>query len=230
MAKSPSTSDLDAMKERLKAISGRSHVKRKEQGAAPDTSLKRYESKKQRKDSKAKGNRYENKIAKLFSRWSGEDVRRTPQSGGWSKAAFGVAGDLVCSNKRFPFHIECKKREGWFLEDLILGVRVKDSRSVRAWWKQTTETCPKRKVPMLVFAHNNVGDLAMLRADDYKKLVGNEWGMEFLPVFWHYTDDGDVVIVALHMLLAKLRPPKGCANYKKHKFKAKKLYKVEVDR
>jgi len=140
------------------------------------------------KKSKRKGASFEHHIAKLFSSYFGCSVRRTPGSGGWATVGeFGPRGDLVFASRRAPYHVECKKHEGWDLSDLITGVRAGDktvTNSLEKWWQQTIRDCPKRKHPMLIFARNlakaskgrNVGvpPLLMMRQDDFRKL-GTVW-------------------------------------------------------
>lgn len=115
-------------------------------------------------NSRKKGANFELVVAKLFAAWTGDVVRRTPLSGGWSKEKeFGVVGDLVFT-KVDGLHVECKKRQGWALEDLLLGVN-KDM--IAAWWKQTTTECPKHedgsfsRLPLLVFSRNGRAPLVM---------------------------------------------------------------------
>lgn len=201
-------SDLERMKRKLRKLAQKS-PRRRAAEATPDTSLKSVERRRNRKKSKHKGNRYENVIAKLFSAWSGLEIKRTPGSGGWGTAAFGVTGDLVCSDRRYPFHHECKKREGWRLEDLVLGVRGKDTRSVKAWWKQCTRECPSGKIPTLIFTRNRMADLIMLRASDYDALphVGDV-PREVMSRFVIRIRKEVVVILSLENFLKHVQPPK----------------------
>ncbi len=178
LIKSYGGDDLDRLKAQMREVTGKAAKTPKELDE-PKTSIAKVEQDRTRKNSRTKGNSYELRIAKLFAEWSGEEVRRTPGSGGWSSSKFGVTGDLVCANKRFPFHVECKKREGWTLDDLITGVRKPDDAnpwcSIEAWWRQCIESCPKGPVsvaltgggllkePLLVFTRNRQADLVMVR-------------------------------------------------------------------
>lgn len=112
-----------------------------------------------------KGSTFERVVAKEFAVWTKDVVKRTPMSGGWSREkAFDVAGDLVFTRVK-TLHVECKKQEGWALEDLLIGV---NKNKVRSWWRQCTRECPKdasgryAKLPLLVFARNRVAPLVML--------------------------------------------------------------------
>lgn len=96
-----------AVKKRLREKSGKGPSRAKAQ-REPVTSIAKVESDRSRKNSRVKGNRGELDVAKMFSLWSGEIVKRTPGSGGWGGAAeFGTTADLVCRKKSFPFHVEC---------------------------------------------------------------------------------------------------------------------------
>lgn len=170
--------DLEDAKRRLRVAAGKG-PSRGRAGREPVTSVAKVEADRSRKNSRTKGNRAELEVAEMFSRWSGEVVRRTPQSGGWSSARFGVTADLVCANPAFPFHVEVKHREGWTLDDLVTGVRSSHDKSVVQWWKQCVESCPRRlgkphrghvrsrleKDPLLVFRRNRQPWLVMVGGD-----------------------------------------------------------------
>lgn len=168
--------DLDALKTALRVSSGKGSSRGKA-GREPVTSIAKVESDRGRKNSRVKGNRAELDVAEMFSRWCGEVVRRTPGSGGWSNAKFGVTADLVCANRAFPYHVEVKHREGWALDDLVTGVRKEHDKSIVQWWKQCVESCPKMgnvvtsvarelaKEPLLVFRRNRQPWLVMMSED-----------------------------------------------------------------
>jgi hypothetical protein len=102
------------------------------------------------KDGRTKGANFERKVAKILSEWSGMQLRRTPLSGGWARANPEVSGDVVCvePGKIFPLHIECKNSEAWSWEQVWHG----KGPVLNAWWDQTVDTCPKGKIPILVFS------------------------------------------------------------------------------
>jgi len=188
--------DLELMKRRMHEASGRRASKGKGT-RAPETSIEKVERDRDRQDSRAKGARFENETAKKWSRWSGEHLRRTPQSGGWSNARFGVTGDIVCDKKRFPFSIECKAREGWALDDLITGVRCDDERSVRQWWLQTLRQCPDGKTPLLVFKRNRGPVLVMMRSIDWQRIMLRQPAIgDYVPAIKTYVDDAEVVVLS----------------------------------
>lgn len=166
--------DVRLLKGRLRDRAGKG-VSRGKAGREPVTSVAKVEADRLRKNSRAKGNRAELDVAEMFSRWCGEVVRRTPGSGGWSNAKFGVTADLVCANRAFPYHCEVKHREGWTLDDLVTGVRKEHDKSIVQWWKQCVESCPQgktkqgvaifTKVPLLVFRRNRQPWLVMMSED-----------------------------------------------------------------
>jgi len=170
---------------RLEAKSGRRRRKKKRRGEPfPIGSAASGGGKK----SKRKGAKFEATIAKLFSAYFGCSVRRTPGSGGWATVGdFGPKGDLVFAIRKAPYHVECKRHEGWDLADLITGKRAGDTtstNSIEKWWAQTIRDCPKKKYSMLVFARNiakagkgkNIGvpPLLMMRQEDFREL-GTVW-------------------------------------------------------
>jgi len=183
---------------------------------APKVSLVRPD----RIDSRAKGASYENVIAKILMRWYGGIWRRTPQSGGWSHGddGFGVGGDLVC-NVPQPFHVECKNRETWFIEDLLTGTRARGTASILEWWEQSCREAAKfHKKPWLVFRRNHLPrNLVMMREEHYFWLAAT-WE-PFVPLFRFFVEGldhgyGPVVILTLEDLAAHFRPPQGAPNHK----------------
>jgi hypothetical protein len=200
------------VRERLKAKAGKGG--RVKSIGEPITTLQKP--KRKGVNGSVKGGVYERKIAKLFSRWSGEMIRRTPRSGGWAgKAEFDVAGDLVCGNAAFSLHIEAKNREDWALEDLLTGHRAKGELSIQAWWQQTTRECPVGKLPILVFTRNRLADLVMMREEDLYKLSDKDTFTRCISFIWDGLPHGNgpVVLFTLQRFFAQLRPPVGCANH-----------------
>lgn len=109
---------------------------------------------KKRKNSRVKGNRGQNDVAKLLAPWWGEEFASTPQSGGFATTRFrndwNAAGDIVTPDNGFPFCVEVKHAEGWELEQLIKS----DKCDPWAWWNQCVEETPPGKIPLLVFRRN----------------------------------------------------------------------------
>lgn len=199
---------LDRQKEKLRKTAGKGPSRSKAQ-REPKTSIEKVLSDRSRKNSRTKGNRGELDVAKMFSLWSGELVRRTPMSGGWSNAKFGVTADLVCSNKKFPFHVEVKHREGWTLDDLVTGARTEHDKSIVQWWKQCTESCPNGKLPVLVFRRNRQPWLVMT----WSELTSMRDG---IVVTW-ITLDGvsrKLGIMLLSAFLEDIEVPHGLKNHR----------------
>ncbi len=198
-------------REKLKLVAGKG--KRVTTPKEPVTSI--VPSKK-KVDSGAKGSTYERRIAKLFSQWAGELIRRTPMSGGWAGSkAFDVAGDLVSNNPAFTLHIEAKKHERWRLEDLLTGARKEGSTSLIAWWEQATRECPESKSPLLVFSRNLLPDLVMLYEEDMFLLTENQDINKCINFIWAGLrhGNGSVLILTLDEFFKQARPPEGCKNH-----------------
>ncbi len=231
------SAEASALKAKLRARAGKgaSHGKANRE---PVTSVAKVESDRARKNSRVKGSRAELDVAAMFSRWCGEEVRRTPLSGGWSSAKFGVTADLVCANPAFNFHVEIKHRESWVLDDLVTGVRKDHDKSIVQWWKQCVESCPKQedkanridnrgrvtllKEPLLVFRRNRQPWLVMMRADSVsnqmrtsdpciRHALTNARPARFtLP----YDTMPDVAVMLLDVFLDLEPVPKGLKNHK----------------
>lgn len=218
----------ERLKEKLRKNAGKGPSRDKQQ-REPVTSLAKVESDRSRKNSRVKGSRAELDIAQMFSRWCGEVVRRTPGSGGWSNDKFGVTGDLVCSKRKFPFHVEIKHREGWTLDDLVTGVRRDHDKSILQWWVQCLESCPRNdsgtgiigdmiKEPLLVFRRNRQPWLVMVRAS----WVGVDTLYTSIPQVVTVMredghDDTTVVVMLLSEFLRDQPVPKGLKNHRKEK-------------
>lgn len=114
------------------------------------------------KRSKAKGSSYEREIAKKFQKAYGEELKRTPQSGGFSKSsdrAEEFRGDIVCLNPdvNMQLHVECKNAKAW---------------SLPKWLEQAESDVPKGKVPVVVFhKHGTSKDYIALSLEDFFSLL-----------------------------------------------------------
>jgi len=213
--------DLDALKTALRESAGKG-ASRGKAGREPVTSVAKVESDRARKNSRVKGTRAELDVAEMFSRWCGEVVRRTPGSGGWSSAKFGVTADLVCPNKRFPFHVEVKHREGWALDDLVTGARREHDKSIVQWWRQCVDSCPREslgkaglhlaKAPLLVFRRNWQPWLVMMRDLTFSNEV-NDAGPARFTLPW--AECPDVAVMRLEVFLDLEPVPKGLKNHRR---------------
>lgn len=113
------------------------------------------------KKSKQKGSSYELKIAKMLSKWwGGGDFHRVPASGGlhWGSDQ-RVAGDIIPpQGSDFPFVVECKKREEWTMDHVLLDIG-----QPRTWWEQVVSDARRVKLhPILIFSRNRAKDFVML--------------------------------------------------------------------
>lgn len=127
--------------------------------------------------SKSKGNRFERQIADKLSDWWGMKFNRTPQSGGASWAEQNNAvGDIVPpKNSGFPLVIECKDREGWTIDNILLN-----NKEPNEWWKQVVGDASKAKLtPCLVFKRKYSRIYVAL---PYKEEVYNKLREEESPV------------------------------------------------
>lgn len=211
---------VDMLKAKLRAKSGKGPSRSKAL-REPHTSIAKVERDRSRKNSRTKGTRGELDVAKLFSKWCGETIRRTPMSGGWSNAKFGVSADLVCAKKAFPFSVEVKHHEGWVLDDLVTGVRKDHVTSIAQWWAQCINECPLKKTPLLVFRRNLQPWLVMCHASWVQEHANpRTYGRPHMVTATMYrTVDGciyeDVVeIYTLDSFLGMILVPRGLKNYR----------------
>ena len=210
---------------RLRAKAGKGASRAKAQ-REPVTSIAKVEQDRSRKNSRLKGNRGELDVAKIFSLWCGELVKRTPGSGGWGGAKeFGTTADLICKKKAFPFHVEAKHREGWLLDDLVTGVRRDHDKSIVKWWEQCWASCPKteddyhytlHKEPLLVFRRNRQPWLVMFREDCHHcpEKYGVPTPARFKLANCEAVAD-NVCVMLLSDFLEHTDVPKGLANHRR---------------
>lgn len=120
-------------------------------------------------NSRVKGSEYERKIAKILGAWYEEEFHRVPASGGlrWGKDN-RVAGDITTPvESKFPFTVECKKREEWDLEQILKGTG-----EIEKWWQQSVNDSDRvDTLPFLVFSKNFAPDYVMITACAFKKIV-----------------------------------------------------------
>nr|DAG96611.1 MAG TPA: holliday junction resolvase [Herelleviridae sp.] len=125
-------------------------------------------------NSKKKGDAFERKTAKTLGAWWGEKFNRSPQSGGASWASDNNAvGDIVTpAHSNFPLVIECKHRENWIIDNVLLN-----NKEPHTWWAQVVNDSNKvDKVPCLVFTRNRATTFVALPyiEDVYKDLRNKE--------------------------------------------------------
>lgn len=103
-------------------------------------------------NSKKKGDTFERKTAKVLGDWWGVKFSRTPQSGGasWASSNNAVGDILPPANAGFPLVIECKHREEWTMDNVLLN-----NREPHTWWAQVVgDSKTIGKAPCLIFTRN----------------------------------------------------------------------------
>lgn len=113
---------------------------------------------------RAKGSRGELEVAHILMQWWAKlepaaRFIRTPLSGGWqhdtkASAHFNACGDIMTTASFFPFCVEVKWRERWFVDNFFDG----KCGPPWAWWRQTVEAAKKqvRCVPMMWMRRNRM--------------------------------------------------------------------------
>lgn len=119
------------------------------------------------KKSKRKGSSFELKLAKEFQKWWDKgEFCRSPGSGGWGrpqhKQGFNASGDIITTNRDFPWCLELKHQEGWTLDQLLLN----DGCIIHSWWEQTVDETPDDLLPMLIFKKNRQKPMVMVFRDN----------------------------------------------------------------
>lgn len=103
-------------------------------------------------NSKGKGDKFERKTAQILGDWWGVKFNRTPQSGGasWASSNNAVGDILPPASAGFPLVIECKHREEWTMDNVLLN-----NREPHTWWAQVVgDSNTIGKAPCLVFTRN----------------------------------------------------------------------------
>lgn len=126
-------------------------------------------------NSKKKGDVFERKIAKILGDWWGVPFSRTPQSGGasWGAQNNAVGDILPPITAGFPLVIECKHRENWTIENVLLN-----NKEPHTWWEQVIRDSMKvDKVPCLIFTRNRANTFVALpyRLEVYKDIRDNDY-------------------------------------------------------
>lgn len=166
---------------------------------------RKYKKRSSGKRAKQKGRGFEAEVAKLFTKWSGLEHRRVPQSGGWDKKI--VCGDVICRAEYesvagqesifVPFTWECKKREGW---DFVQLFKDDEKCPLHLWWEQASGDSKKvKKLPALIFSRNYLPIFIMIgsrTANRLTRLTGRSW-KEFTHMVHPITKKEQVVVLVL---------------------------------
>jgi len=119
---------------------------------------------------RTKGHTFERKLAKILSKWSGVELRRTPMSGGWAKT-----GDVTPVKPRdmenWPFNVEakCYAKDTFRFQELLKSA---DGGSIMVWWKQCLNDAKiSNKKPMLIFTQNYDENYVLMDVKDIEHLL-----------------------------------------------------------
>ena len=146
-------------------------------------------------NSKEKGNRAERELTKKFAKWWDSKFYRTPGSGSFATRGYSLpegvdlSGDVVTTDKDFPFCVESKNFEGWNLEQLLTSPKCE----LKSHWQQTVRESPDNKLPLLVFTRNYQPHFIMLREED--DLINGHCMIVQMPL-----EDGEVDICVIYLL------------------------------
>ena len=161
------------------------------------TNLQKEE--KKRTNSKAKGSRFERKIATMFNdRFKTTEFSRTPGSGAFATTHslpehLQIYGDLIAP-KNFIYNIECKK--GY--KNIKLNNLLDYSSQLYKFINQCEKDAQKcKKEPMLLFQQDRQPILAIIRGNKYFYSTQNLEG----PT--EYVKFGDYKLVPFEEILAK---------------------------
>lgn len=126
------------------------------------TKKKNLENVQRGKRAKRKGSSFERTVAKIFGDKYKVELKRTPQSGGFSKKsekADDYRGDItiVDNTQMLLLHIEVKNQKTW---------------SLKQWLKQAEDDCPEGRTPVVVFhQHDSSNNYVCLKLEDFLELV-----------------------------------------------------------
>lgn len=107
--------------------------------------------------SKRKGNRFELKVAKWFTRWSGFKFERVPMSGAWHSNR-DATSDITCVDPKHQYKccisVECKSYKEIKFEHVLLGNKSCDI--VKFWNQASRDANRSGKVPILCMRYNSM--------------------------------------------------------------------------
>ncbi len=110
--------------------------------------------------SRRKGHNFERQVRNILKEAWEMELERTPLSGGWGKMQ--TAGDIV-GKEDFPLYIECRKQEGWQLDQLF-----KEKGILWTWWDEVIGKAEEEnRIPLLIFTRNHSPIYAMCWLFDY---------------------------------------------------------------
>lgn len=120
-------------------------------------------------NSKKKGNRFELKISKWFTQWTGFKFGRTPYSGA-NHQSRDLSSDIMCQDERHAHRckisVECKNYKDIKFEHVLLGNKSCD---ILKFWEQASKDAKRaKKVPILCMRYNSMPSAEFFFVVDYK--------------------------------------------------------------
>ena len=120
-------------------------------------------------NSKRKGNKFELKVSKWFTKWTSYKFGRTPYSGA-NHQSRDLASDIMCQDERHAHRckisVECKNYKEIKFEHLLLGNKVCD---ILKFWEQASKDAKRaNKVPILCMRYNSMPSEEFFFVVDYK--------------------------------------------------------------
>ena len=108
-------------------------------------------------NSKRKGSKFELKVSKWFTEFSGYKFQRVPYSGA-NHQNRDLASDIMCSDERHAHRckisIECKSYQDIRFEHILLG--NKGCKIVKFWKQASSDANRAKKIPILVMRYNSM--------------------------------------------------------------------------
>ncbi len=164
--------------------------------------------------SRGKGKRGERNICSVMQEWWGSgEMRPTPSSGGWDDTGqFKMRGDIVSSDKVFPFSVEVKNREEWKLGALFTS----NKSPIHKYWEQAADaTIDTDLIPMITFTKNYHPTFVGLPYSLYESIGKQLYGFRYnkkmdvyitlIDEFVKYTKE-DVLTSTLQLISKGERP------------------------
>lgn len=126
-------------------------------------------------NSKKKGNRFELKVSKWFTQWTGFKFGRTPYSGA-NHNHRDLSSDVMCTDElhahRCKISIECKSYKDIKFEHVLLGNKGCDIE--RFWAQAKRDALRSKKQPILIMRYNS------MPKDEFFMVVDSDLAEAFL--------------------------------------------------
>lgn len=139
-------------------------------------------------NSKNKGNRFERKIARFFTKWTGYKFERNRAGSGAWHSNKDSTSDLTCTDERHAHRckisIECKNYKEIKFEHLLLGNKGCD---ILKFWEQASKDAKRaNKVPILCMRYNSIP------SEEFFFVVGKDLSSVFYkPLF----DKANIMVI-----------------------------------